>query len=55
MVREIWPREVPGLEVGKFSGVSRSDPQPRGGEGIMQRATEAYVWKVVSLTSARPL
>ena len=35
-------------------GLSWSDLRPKGGE-ILQRTAKAYVWKVVSLTPARPL
>ena len=51
LVREIRPREVPGLKVGNsrecpgsVPGVSRSDLHDPKGWGVLQRATEAYVW-----------
>ena len=58
LVREIWPREVSWLRVWNSRECPRSiperPPRPKRG-GFLQRAAEAYVWKVVSLTPARPL
>ena len=57
MVREIRPQKVPWLKVGNSQEcprVSRATPTTQGGV-FLQRAAEAYVWKVVSLTPARPL
>ena len=44
--------EAPGLKVMKFPGVSQECPEatPDPSGGNLQRAAEAYVWKVVSLT-----
>ena len=38
--------------LGSVPEVSRSDPDPKGGPA---QDVEAYKWKVVSLTPARPL
>ena len=54
LVKKIRPQEVLGLKIGNSRECPGATPNLRGGV-VLQRAAEAYVWKVGSFTPARPL